>query len=131
MSDDLITRVRAAIEEKMRIAREATAGPWVVRWQDGEVGVDVEPADRTGYYIVCPDSAAGLDERDARHIALHDPQDTLRGCEADLRVLDRHVPEWIKYRSWCTHCERLWPCVEILDRAYAHNVPVEASEASA
>jgi hypothetical protein len=47
---------------------------------------------------------------------------TLRHCEADKRTVERHKPELIKSRQWCTHCERLWPCVEILDRADAYDI---------
>ncbi len=135
MPDDLITRVRAAITETMRIAWEATPGPWVVHWQYGEVGVDIEPADRIGRYVVCPDPAAGLVEADARHIALHNPKDIIRRCEADLRTLARHAPDGpvvIDERGdpvvWCLYCGRTWPCPDVLDRADVYGVSVEQPE---
>lgn len=136
-TSDLVKRVRAAIEETMRIARDfrhgidGAAGPWVT----GEIAdhlvdhVVYRPSpdmyDRIVH--VCRTDWAGEDALPlARHIAMSaDPQALLRRCEADLRTLDRHKPELIKTRSWCKHCERLWPCVEFLDRAAAYGVPVE------
>lgn len=72
--------------------------------------------------------------RDAQHalgdpwVARKEPLDTLRRCEADTRTVQRHAPERIKDRYWCTHCERLWPCVEILDRADAYGIAKETGD---
>lgn len=89
-------------------------------------------SDDEGYIYTQPDGLTvvtgpfgGLDREVLNHVLRNNPDVIMRRCEADLRTLDRHKPELIKTRSWCKHCERLWPCVEFLDRAAAYGVPVE------
>jgi hypothetical protein len=75
-----------------------------------------------------------LDEHLSGHDRPYNPDDptdptvVLRHCEADKRTVQRHAPERIKDRYWCTHCERLWPCVEILDRADAYGIAKETGD---
>lgn len=97
---DLSSRVRAAIEERMRIALAA-----------------------------CPDGVAGFpaygetDEGSPPelHWIANAPAVIASQCAADLRTLDRHF--WTVYET--CRCGHTWPCDDIRDRAAAYGVPVE------
>ncbi len=80
------------------------------------------------------------DERQAAHIALNDPQDTIARCEAELAILDLHQPVAEGGSGWleCQECgpnndasgilaipgqgETFWPCatVRLLAGGYRH-----------
>jgi hypothetical protein len=131
--NDLPDRILAAIERTARIATAMRTGfvggpgPWITGESAGHLVdyVVYRPSpDWPGHIVhACSTEYAGPDQLEvARHIAHNGPKATLRRCEADKRTVQRHAPERIKDRYWCTHCERLWPCVEILDRAAAWDV---------
>lgn len=144
---DLSHRVRAAIEETIRIARNATPGPWAYhssRYRVVALPKELGVATQRDYHGPLLDS-------DGVHIAHNDPEATLRRCEADLRTLDRHQAgypgeveysyhwekaqpsgEMVEVRNvepdepyYCETCGEFWPCPEFSDRAAAYGVPVE------
>jgi hypothetical protein len=100
MSDDLVTRLLAAIEETERVAQAATPGPWRYNpnkhWHKPgtcwfEEAVFTGPA---GKDAVC---IAGTGETDhpeamarAAHIAHNDPAAVLRRCNADRYIVESH-----------------------------------------
>jgi hypothetical protein len=135
MSDDLHTRLHAAITARLEVARAAAAGPWTVH------------AARTGIrsstpyaWVLRPDGAAVAERynggtlADIEHIALHDPADAIRRYERDLRVWERHAPiGGVGGVRWCADFDKLtgaeygldWPCDDYLDLAavYTREVP--------
>lgn len=144
---DLSHRVRAAIEAKARVAREAevvasTSGSWIGPiYETLTISMgSVNPA----VPAVFPGQLPFITEL---------PSVVLRRCEADLRTLDRHEPgypgeveysyhwekagpsgEMVEVRNaepdepyYCETCGEFWPCPEFLDRAAAYGVPVEES----
>ena len=76
------------------VARAATAGPWkaeshYVRGTREVVYSEVHPvAELEGN-----GDGGVLSEADALHIALNGPDDVLRRCTADRRLLERHQPQ--------------------------------------
>jgi hypothetical protein len=140
--DDLHGRLRTAIEARLKVAREATPGPWS---RYGNLGFQVfteAPYDDPDYEP--PAVTHGSDrEADAVHIALHDPDDAIRRYTADLKVLERHKPGYpgtdpeygihverteggiyVEVRDaepipayYCEHCDEFQLCDEIRDLA--------------
>lgn len=126
MTDDLTTRLLAAITETERIARDA----------------------RPGYFtpeVLLTFSAVG----DAVHVAHHKPQAVLRHCAAHRKIIERHLKVTEKqydrdgwhdvdlcdtcaYGRSCSHCfdtEDLpfvvWPCPTLRDLAEAYGLTIE------
>lgn len=119
---DLHTRIREALEERIRLAKTATPGPWVVgRTTEADWGPHPPgppgtmysdsggswPRARTveGTHVAAKGEmvrpVADMTSRgymgsrfaqDATHIAANDPASTIRRAEAGLRVLARHKP---------------------------------------
>ena len=105
-------RLKAVIEERLRVAREATPGPWwdskvlaapghhTIRggpdeWRgfDGSLGGDTRPVARIE---PAPDYEGGFvtnHDADVEHIALNDPADAILAGEWALGVLERHRPD--------------------------------------
>lgn len=99
--DELITWLRAQLDDDERVARVATAGPWrhnpEMQWRKpgttwfeeavfaGPFGKDAICIAGTGE----PDDAQSMD--DANHIARWDPARVLAEIEAKRRILDKHA----------------------------------------
>ncbi|MEV0164353.1 DUF6221 family protein [Nonomuraea fuscirosea] len=104
--DELITFMRARLDEDERGARDATPGPWSYdpgkEWYDGDDFVTMTNGQEfVGYGglspfrgAVCITGDAGhvQSAKDAEYIAAHDPARTLRETEARRRTLARHAP---------------------------------------
>lgn len=87
---DLAAWLRTTITAEKSTAERATAGRWAVavdargRWR-----VDVARwNDYLTDYEVTGRIVRPRNFRDAEHIALHDPRDTIARCEADLELID-------------------------------------------
>lgn len=126
--DDLTARVRAAVQQRLDLARAAAdvANPeewtadlaydgWRVRTIDGyEMHVGAEEL--------------------ALHIATNDPATVERHCLADLRRLERHtlVPRRAFQTAHCGWCDidTDWPCPDIRDlaEAYAIDLAIASGE---
>jgi Family of unknown function (DUF6221) len=80
--------LRAAITERLELARKATQAPWEPEGgdpTDDEVWIDV---DGEGWrHVICrgPQSHENM-----LHIAASDPRDTIARCQAELAILDEH-----------------------------------------
>lgn len=89
--DDLLTRLRAKLDEVERIARAATVGPWRVDDETyaeviyGDDDTSVVAGGRWGGEASVFDSTA-----DALHIAAQNPAVTLRMVAAHRKILDEH-----------------------------------------
>ncbi len=94
MTDDLITWLRAQLDEDERVAREAGTGRWVDRGgnvvsaglADGDFG-------HLGYWVAsasfaCEGEAEGMDESHTAHIARHDPARVLAEVVAKRRIVN-------------------------------------------
>lgn len=81
---DLVTRLREAIDETERVAREAGAR-WSLEGDRDELLLDFggHTTSAIGWY---EDDA--LRPAEARHIVRQNPQVTLRRCAADRKILD-------------------------------------------
>jgi len=85
---DLAGWLRATIEGDKADALSVSDGPnrpetWTAaQYKDGNRGWEV--AGRHSHVV------GGVFEKDAEHIARHDPRDTVARCEADLAILDEH-----------------------------------------
>ena len=89
----LIDQLTTAIAAKEAKAQAATEGPWTAcqQYEDGPVGVDVVPPDRTGAYIVCPDLNAGMIAEDAEFVADNAPASVLALCQAHREIVDEYL----------------------------------------
>lgn len=98
MGDDLVTWLRAQLDDDERAAREATPGHWQA---------DAAPDGR--WYIDPGRDADDVGEvarrADAEHIARHDPARVLAEVDAKRRILDACPPEddfeqRVRFGSW-------------------------------
>lgn len=130
---DLSTQLRAAIQERMTLAQEAT--PELMLHRGGEEYVAAGPVG----VPVCVAATGPADDpqsmADARLIAaVASPEAVIRACEADLRVLERHVPliAITDLSVFCPRCRRNgwgggvqpWPCDDIRDLAARYGIEV-------
>jgi hypothetical protein len=125
---ELVQWLRAQLDTDERIARAATAGPWLVDCETyaealiaGD-GTTVIAGGRWG-----GEASAFESTEDALHIAAHDPARVLREIEAKRRILDLHslvgtlqTGARIETVVSCPIC-RVWPCstVRLLALPYA------------
>jgi hypothetical protein len=132
MSDDVVSQVRAAIQER-RSSAEAAAAKHGAKWRYREAtngGVvegtvenrssggmpDVALWDSEGGYLATTEDAA-------RHIATNDPASVLRLCDGLEAILDRHRN--IAHKDdgryaceWCGHYgDGSGPCPDVLSVA--------------
>jgi len=151
MTDTLHDRIRAAVEERKRVAEAATPGPWY--WdQEGEWGDRGPRLSSSGkqeryesplgsgqWHEYDPSVVSGfgydawglnVDDADAAHIALNDPARIIRDCERDLRVLERHKPspdpEDDGVCEWCMDYHDqypTYPCDEIRELRDEYGAP--------
>ncbi|MGW4422555.1 DUF6221 family protein [Streptosporangium sp. NPDC004631] len=80
MSEDLVTRLRAAIEERRAVAEAATQGEWI---PEGNIYVG-HPTNVIVDWV--------HQEEDQAHIVDNQPSVVRRRCQADLTELARHTP---------------------------------------
>lgn len=89
MTDDLVTRLLAEIDEREQIAREATPGPWHAN--DGLRCVNVEQSEEDGGHLVAElepcDDHPDIYQPDGDHIAENDPAAVLRMCQAHRDIV--------------------------------------------
>ncbi|MFD9949848.1 DUF6221 family protein [Nonomuraea sp. NPDC059023] len=78
--DDLITFLRARLDEDEQAARDASADVW-------------RKSERPSIWVSCEDGPVAQTKyfEDAAHIARHDPARVLREVEAKRRMLDLHA----------------------------------------
>lgn len=121
--DDLITRLRAALDDHESAALGAkgdTGGRWT---QD-----DGPPED-----IVLYDKSGKLTMGQARHIARHDPAFVLADIAAKRKLLDMHAESDFPYNpddgpgdySWTARCDRCYedtPCTTLRLLAEAYGI---------
>jgi hypothetical protein len=88
MSDDLISFLRARLNEDERVARAAKPGPWRA---DGGSVYATHPTDEVVDYT-----------ESAGHIARHDPARVLHEVEAKRRIIEEHRQEML---GWCETCD--------------------------
>lgn len=120
---DPVAWLRAQIEARLKLAREASAptdGHWWRRMADaghvddgtlepvgalyaGEPLLDVDGDVCGGEEIVVYDEGRPSDVQ-FEHIAGNDPQDTIARCEAELAILDAHKPVWEGGWQECGEC---------------------------
>lgn len=141
MTDEaLVARLLAAIKETERDARDAVHrdGDWSIAEQRAVPwGVESDPVEILdgGKPIIefSTDYGCGLA---AEHVVRQSPAATLRRCEADKRVWQRHEPFIVDGREsptllHCTACSEgrveavAWPCAEIDDLADRYSLTTE------
>lgn len=142
--------LKAAVEERMRLARAAknNTGRWSWGHGFGDMCNDAtcpfgelldeaeEDEDFAGTVLM---QVHGYDIKEpwegAAHIAANDPAFVIRACERDLKVLERHrretfgdsdLPELLEVERdepWCRVCRGSgWPCAEIRDLAEVYRI---------
>ena len=98
MSEDLVTRLSAAIDQHEHTAKQAAdwsdqnAGmppAWTTQqWADPDQTAIVADPESSAYPVAqLPDEPDGEPSRFAGHIMLHDPKAALRVCAADRKLL--------------------------------------------
>ena len=130
MTDDLVTWLRAQIDEDERVAHAVADH----RQRRGELRWTQTDPDRTPGLIgdecgnVVTYDEGRPNEWQAAHIVRHDPYRVLRQVERDRRILDRHASYDFPYNpedgpgeySWtgrCDYCHDPWPCPDLRDVA--------------
>jgi hypothetical protein len=109
---ELITWLRAQLDEDERVALAATAGAWVVTTTDGRSVCGVQALGRLNGI---PATSVHC-RADAEHIARHDPARVLAEVEAKRRLLDLH-DGWHSCGVW--ECDGDCPTVRLLALPYA------------
>jgi hypothetical protein len=112
-------RLQEAVNGRLRIAEAATSGPWAY---DSGLGMVVLIHNKDSLSVV-----ASASVEDAAYIVTNAPERTIRECQRDLRVLERHVPYddtsgAYSYTGCVTCSYRRWPCDEIKDLAEAYQI---------
>jgi len=138
---DLAARLRAVVEERVAVAREAahgTAAEWFTYERyilAADPSPSMDPEVEPVLYLAMDGTQSMMD-----HIALNDPADVILACERDLAVLERHAPETALAGEmccgWCREpvpdergvdeaCRVPWPCDEIRDLSTRYRVEVD------
>jgi hypothetical protein len=99
---DLVTWLRAQLDEDERVARAvAGSGRWVKYSEGGDgAAIETEPGGDPGAIIG--------DDAMATHIARHNPARVLAEVEAKRSILEMHE-EGDKHGD-CAICFAVWPC---------------------
>ncbi len=98
---EMLPWLRAAITERLELAKRASEGPWSAS-EVAPAWAGFKPDALTPAAIACVEDADDYtlfvalrftlppeqNEANAAHIAANDPQDTITGCEAELAILD-------------------------------------------
>lgn len=88
-ADDMLSWLRKVIEGDRAVAEENLGEVWTaVDDRDEGFFIEIEDAGSLGKACGCCITGT-LAEVEAKHIALHDPRDTIARCEAELELLDR------------------------------------------
>lgn len=133
--DDLISRLTAAIDEREKLAREATPGPWTVDavWHD-RAAVEPAVAAWVDFTVGHDPYGTALRKTDAEHIAANGPDVVLRGCAADRKILARHETKIQRCSGHadsphkadcfdCAYCDtQYWPCLDLRDLAERYEI---------
>lgn len=134
---DLHGWITQQVDRAEALAKAATPGPWEGVVDDhgrGEVDASVW-SDELGYYIT-ERIVSERYEDDAYFIGANGPDVALRRCEADRRILARHLrdPDCLAWAA-CKGCgnddwglpnvDNLNDCPELLDLAHAHGLTDE------
>lgn len=131
MTDDMVMRLRAAIEAKEAkawavIDRDGKAtderGQWRAYLEGGDDGYAIEDAAGEGGAIIG-------DQAWAEHIADNDPAATLVTCTAHLKLIGLHATvgpvDDTERPAVCMECGNEWPCDTL--RTLAEGYVIEAS----
>ncbi|HEX3778614.1 MAG TPA: DUF6221 family protein [Pseudonocardiaceae bacterium] len=126
MTDDLVTRLLAAIEAKdakaraVRCPAEWHVGNGSEEWNSPEMVYMWPPEFHTPYEQDKHWRGLQTDGTEmAEHIADNDPADVLRGCAADRKILNLHLPHRAGGYVDCLTCRvpyvpedeaEAWPC---------------------
>lgn len=121
-------RLRAAVEERLKLARRVVPDNGTAEWQivrDEHGYLHPAVSDMNGIRM-----ANGAD-RTLDFFAANDPAFVIRACERDLRVLERHPScddcdpmspmDWM-HPAACHRCASPWPCEPIRDLAFVYAV---------
>jgi hypothetical protein len=139
MNNDLVTRVRAAMDETERLASAALNHPDAIDsgarlddgvWEDHGECVD-SPNIPWGSGINLMSKPGGVTGEQAQHIAHHDPKRELRKVAVDRRLLDHAVAHCAKYderaeagdRSQIEHGAAMYEIVVQLAAGYGIELP--------
>jgi hypothetical protein len=123
---DLHVILVAAVQHRLELARAATPGPWS---PDSPWLSDVVNSALLGPVADCSIGTGFRPQslEDARHIAANSPDVVIRQCEADLRRLERHVPNAVESEAagLCAYgWHEAWPCCDVRDLAASYAVEV-------
>ncbi|MFJ9448175.1 DUF6221 family protein [Kitasatospora sp. NPDC101235] len=125
MTDNLVTFLRARLDEDEQAARAATPGPWTVDSETyaaaihGAGHADVIAGGRWG-----GEASVFESTEDALHIVRHDPPRVLAEVAAKRRILDQHRGlESMTGPNCSTCCIESWPCptLRLLALPYANH----------
>ena len=99
MTNDLVTWLRAQLDEDERVAGSATSGPWTNDDPLARDGVYSPAID--GFVVDCEYVYMGpFTVHNATHIARHDPNRVLAEVEAKRRILDLHPHQRFAEPPW-------------------------------
>lgn len=126
MSDDLTTWLRAQVEARLKLAREAsheTGGHWWRGTQDlygdgsrvpvgpmygGEPVISEDDAVLGGHFIVVYDEGSPT-EPEFGHMVANEPRAVIAWCEAELAILDEHASDGDEREPQCVRCADTHP----------------------
>ena len=132
--DELITWLRAQLDEDERVARAASVGPWLTKRADSvyadETTVVLQPGPLPDWatLVVPPqeEGGEGIDPGNAEHIARWDPARVLAEIDAKRRILEIHHHIECQHDRYgpdgdCAECGNEYPCetVHLLAQPYA------------
>lgn len=137
---DLHGWITQQIDKTEAAARDATEGPWFADHPEPRHwGDDPETALIVRGKVLCILDNQHNGPLNADHIVLHSPDNVLRRCTADRKILARHrlATEWTwSHDAPCHGCgvmgdcddpvtDNLNDCPELLDLAHAHGITDE------
>ncbi|MEU7787681.1 DUF6221 family protein [Amycolatopsis sp. NPDC049159] len=114
--DDLITWLRAQLDEDERVAREAGGAAW-------SVGTEETPDGENAYYSIGAYGEEPFVDTDVTerakfdHIVYWDPARVLREVEAKRAIIDMHQPDtqFSSDQQFCRKCATGDSCDDCLD----------------
>lgn len=142
-------RIRAVVEDRLRIARAANPSPWrritdKSHLDPNTIFGDGSPRGFDKLRNVCSLDYSWERDANAAHIVANDPADAILSAEHALSVLERHRPGLIggcgaDCREWYPYPDpehigppddgewrfQAWPCIEIRELATRWRVEVD------
>lgn len=126
MSNELIAKLNAALDEDERVAQEATSGPWssdIPMAKDGVKAVAASCGDFEIWVADCRYEQMGpMAITNAKHIARHDPASVLRQVAATRKILTAYEEESAylnaNLRADGGVAHGLWTAIEAFAEAY-------------